>query len=91
LSIICSGINEVFGWVLYIGATVGTIGTIIAAVYTANPIYFMDLLHWPISFTMTYLAPTTIGLLSQFLFGQFLAGMIASHDDIPDICEVSCK
>ena len=63
----------------------------LAPVYTANPIYFMDLLHWPISFTMTYLAPATIGLLSRFLFGRFLAGMIASHNDIPDVCAVSCK
>jgi hypothetical protein len=84
--------HDVFAWAISIGTTFGAIGTVWALLYTANPEVFMMSLYLVVSFVMTYIsASAAIGVLSWLFFGRFLVSMIASHDDVPAICAVSCK
>eukprot|EP01036_Dinobryon_divergens_P037564 gene37564-49164_t len=85
----CSGIQNVLFWSFGVFSFLFSIGVFL---HTANPIVFMDLVHWFICVTMAYIStPATIWLLSWILFGRFLVGMISSHEDVPAICAASCK
>jgi hypothetical protein len=84
-----SGIQDILIWSVGTFTAVGTFGWFL---HSANPIVFMDLVHWLICFTMAYIStPATIWLLPWILFGRFLVGMISSHEDVPAICAASCK
>lgn len=84
--------KNISDWLQQIATVLGAIGTCATVLYAANPSYFMNLLYLLINFAMMCISTSvTIGFLSRISFGNFLAGVIASHDKDPEICAVTCK
>ena len=76
-------------WIIAIILTVGSVAGIF---HTANPIVFINTIHWIINFSVERVSgPMTINILSWLLFGKILANEISSHGNFPPVCAASCK
>ena len=69
----------------------GMIATVVFF-YNYTPVVFINLLYISIDLAISYVSTSgVIRLLSVFLFGKFITGMIETQGDVPAICVASCK
>ena len=66
--------------------------SVLGLLLDVKPIFAMELLYW-LSFAMLYILSKSAAIYFHIWFesGRKLALMIASHDNDPAICAVSCK